>query len=496
MMYAMGRNVMPIDTHVARVLSRLGPYRELGLRLEGGDQKLRSILADLVPPNLRSSLCLNLVAHGQKTCRARRPACDDCEIRKFCAHNRRVVAGRAVTSDAPTMVDLFCGAGGLSEGFRRAGFSVRLALDNDSDALRTYRINHPGLSEDRIICADIRDLDPEELTRAVGTKRVDILVGAPPCQGFSHVGFRSKLSKTGYRLADDERNYLYQWMIAIAVAVMPRYFLLENVPGMQSARRQKLSYLEDAAKQLEQQGGFKTDIWRLNSSASGVPQDRLRYFLVASSTGTLPARPRGEYQDRHSRELDVDALDPVTLGEAIFDLPERAASSGSGVDIWGPKDLSGERRFRRYLGKFNLTSRSRLLFNHFVRFHNERDLELYSLLQPGEDSVHALERYGREDLMRYRADVFDDKYARLRDDVPSKTIVSHLAKDGNGYIHPSQVRSISIREAARLQSFPDDYVFCGAPTDQWVQIGNSVPPIMAEAVAHQFLNLLRRRVDT
>ena len=105
-----------------------------------------------------------------------------------------------------------------------------------------------------------------------------------------------------------------------------------------------------------------------------------------------------------------------------------------------------------------------MIFNHTVRYHNERDLELYGLLEPGEDSVHAIERHGRPDLMRYRTDVFDDKYSRLRGNRPCKTIVAHLAKDGNAYIHPREVRSISIREAARVQSFHDEYVFCGAPS--------------------------------
>jgi site-specific DNA-cytosine methylase len=95
--------------------------------------------------------------------------------------------------------------------------------------------------------------------------------------------------------------------------------------------------------------------------------------------------------------------------------------------------------------------------------------------------LYTLERYGRDDLMRYRRDVFDDKYARLRGDRPSKTIVVHLAKGGNGYIHPTQVRSISVREAAWLQSFHDGYTFCGSPSDQWIQVGNAVPPVLAEA---------------
>jgi DNA (cytosine-5)-methyltransferase 1 len=155
-------------------------------------------------------------------------------------------------------------------------------------------------------------------------------------------------------------------------------------------------------------------------------------------------------------------------------------------------DLSVDPRFRRYLGKFNIYKPLPLLFQHTVRYHNPRDLELYALLRPGEDSVHVLEQHGRTDLMRYRRDVFDDKYARLRGDRPSKTIVAHLAKDGNGYIHPTQVRSLSLREAARVQSFHDGYIFCGSPSDQWIQLGNAVPPVLAEAIARSFQRALER----
>ena len=131
--------------------------------------------------------------------------------------------------------------------------------------------------------------------------------------------------------------------------------------------------------------------------------------------------------------------------------------------------MTQDARFRRYLTKFGIIRSSRILYQHTVRYHNSSDLELYSLLRPGEDSIHALEEHNRPDLMRYRRDVFDDKYARLRGDRPCKTIVAHLAKDGNGYIHPTQVRSLSFREAARVQSFHDGFVFCGSPSEQWIQ---------------------------
>jgi DNA (cytosine-5)-methyltransferase 1 len=159
----------------------------------------------------------------------------------------------------------------------------------------------------------------------------------------------------------------------------------------------------------------------------------------------MPVQPSADYQDTRRPEHDHDALPPLTLNEAIFDLPDRGAGEGVAIEGREHPDPVSDPRFRRYLTKFGIFRSSRLLYQHTVRYHNLRDLELYAMLRPGEDSIHALERHGRGDLMRYRRDVFDDKYARLRGDRPCKTIVAHLAKDGNGYIHPTQVRSISLR---------------------------------------------------
>jgi len=493
MMYSLGRQVFPVDTHVGRCLARLGPYRELGLNLEGLDhKKLQVILDDLIPPNLRHSLHVNLVSHGREVCRAPRPQCERCDIRNFCSYFRRSEVLRVEGQGGPTVVDLFCGAGGLSEGFERAGCQVLLALDQDAAALKTYRLNHPAVPDEQIVKRDIRELKHGELRKLVGRRKVDILIGAPPCQGFSHVGFRSKSTRTGYRVTGDDRNYLYEYMVAAALELAPRLFLMENVPGMESARWENLSFLEAAARQLEQRGGYRTRIWRLNAAAFGVPQDRIRYFLVASKVGAPPSAPVEDYQDQQRQDFDVDALPPVTLEEAIYDLPQREADSGEVVERWEPRGASADARFRRYLGKFDLLRDSHLLYHHTVRYHNGRDLELYALLRPGEDSIHAVERYGRHDLMRYRRDVFDDKYARLRGDRPCKTIVAHLAKDGNGYIHPAQPRSITLREAARVQSFHDGYVFCGSASDQWIQLGNAVPPVVAEAIARSFIRVLKK----
>jgi DNA (cytosine-5)-methyltransferase 1 len=493
MMYAFGRAVLPVDTHVGRVLARLGPYRELGLDLEGLDHKqLQRVLADLAPPNLRYSLHVNLVSHGRDVCLSVHPRCESCELRNLCHTYRKAEVARVEVLDQPTVVDLFCGAGGLSEGFHRAGYRTLAAVDFDAEATKTYRLNRPDVPDHKVLTRDIATVSASELRRMIGRRRLDVMAGAPPCQGFSHAGSRSKVTKTGYRLAADSRNFLYEHMVGLALELKPRLFLMENVPGMQSARSESLSFLDEAARRLRDGGGYRTAVWKLNAAAFGVPQDRVRCFLVASRDA-MPVEPFGDYQDMHGVALDVDALPPVTLREAIFDLPQRGPGTGTAVERWDRDPGGASPLTRRYLAKFKLLRNSRLVYNHAVRYHNPRDLELYALLRPGEDSVHAVERHGRADLMRYRQDVFDDKYARLRPDRPSKTIVSHLAKDGNSYIHPDQVRSISIREAARLQSFHDGYVFCGAPTDQWIQVGNAVPPVLGEAIARSLLNVLKRK---
>lgn len=501
MMYSFGRQVFPVDTHVGRVLTRLGPYRELGLSLQGLDhKKLQVVLADIVPPNLRYSLHVNLIEHGRAICRSVNPLCDRCDLKGFCATYRCNQAARVQSLDWPTAADFFAGAGGISEGFERAGYKIVLALDQDTVAMKTYRLNHPAVPDNRVIAQDIRELKPGHLKRLIGRRRLDVLIGAPPCQGYSTAGFRSKKTVTGYRFEKDERNFLFEDVVDAALELQPRLFLMENVPGMQSAKKGNTSYLEAAARLLEKRGGFQTAIWKLNAAAFGVPQDRLRYFLVASSTGILPSRPEAEYHEAHRLDFDPTTLPCVTVTEAIFDLPPREAGGGTAIGRRDLPDLAADLRYRRYLFRKHpsdlddLSSRilrlSPVIFNHTVRYHNSGDLKRYAKLRPGEDYIHLLERH--PELRNYRADTFDDKYARLRGDRPSKTIVSHLAKDGNGYIHPTQLRSISFREAARLQSFHDGYVFCGSPSDQWVQLGNAVPPILARAIARSFLTALHR----
>jgi endonuclease III len=314
MLYALGRAVFPADTHVGRILARLGPYRELGLELKGLDHKqLQKTLADLIPPNLRHSLHVNLVAHGRGICHAIKPDCANCELKLFCGHYRREESARVQAANKPGVIDLFAGAGGQSEGFVRAGFKVIGAVELDETAVRTYRLNYPGVPDSHVHADDIRTLPAKAIKKLLGWKALDVLTGSPPCQGFSTAGFRSKRTVTGYQPEHDERNSLFEWMLEMALALKPKLFLMENVLGIQSVKRENFSFLEAAARILQKRGGYRTEVWRLNSASFGVPQDRVRCFLVASRLAVMPARPEAEYQDPRKPGMDIDSLPPVTL---------------------------------------------------------------------------------------------------------------------------------------------------------------------------------------
>lgn len=500
MMYSMGRKVFPVDTHVGRIMTRLAPGRLLGIDLEGLDhKKLQSALSDLVPPDLRYSLHVNMIMHGRAICTARSPACNECEISRFCGHHRDEKVEISSRSQAPVFMDFFCGAGGLSLGFREAGFRSILAIDSDATATRTYKYNDTSIDEANVLTGDVRELEIEDLERRLNGHRLDLMVGAPPCQGFSNAGKRTKLAHfarkalQGYSVARDERTNLFECLVGAALRLKPTLFLMENVPGMDAKRKDGPSFMRRAAEMLESEG-YETAIWELNAVSFGVPQKRRRKFLVASLTGSLPTAPETEFQDRTRSAFDPDALPPISLDQAIFDLPPLDADGGGVVmtDVRPSCDDDPRSRFYLTNPRFRVKTNGALIYNHRSRYQNDRDLELYALLQPGEDSVHAVERHGRSDLMRYRTDIFDDKYSKMIPEEPSKTIVSHLAKDGNSYIHPDQTRSITQREAARIQSFPDSHVFCGTPTDQWIQIGNAVPPALAYAIGCRLMDFLER----
>ena len=377
----------------------------------------------------------------------------------------------AAKLSGPLAADLFCGAGGLSLGLADAGYSVVLGVDNDEDALATHRAYHPGLSANW-------DLGDEEVVEQTGELLRDIgvqlVAGGPPCQPFSKAG-RSGLRdlvRTGRRDAHDHRSDLWQSFLRIVSIAKPEAVLMENVPDM--ALDRDMLILRTMADELEHLGysveARVVDTWRY-----GVPQHRQRLILVA-----LADRVRFEWPAEHAQV--------VTLGNAISDLPpvDGGWRPDGGANGWA--DYDGARTsYQKKMRECVHIDDSTKLFDHITRPVREDDLQIF-------ENMDSKTKYSDIDpsLRRYRHDIFDDKYKRLDYDDLSRTITAHIAKDGYWYIHPEQHRTISVREAARIQTFPDHIRFSGPPTAAFRQIGNAVPPLLAFELASAITASLER----
>ena len=359
-----------------------------------------------------------------------------------------------------TVLDLFCGAGGLSLGFEMAGFSVVLGIDSDPRCIETYTRNLG-----RGVVADItRIRDPVAfLESATGLKSVDVIIGGPPCQTFSPVG-RIKMRSLGRDPDADPRNALWMHFMRFVERLKPAWFVMENVPGMASVKFGEQPF-PDAVVETARKMGY-TAGWRiLDASHCGVPQTRKRLFIVGNRMD-LPIPWPGKNAER------------VTVWEAISDLEIIPHGFRKHAMPYRPRGKLTEYQelMREGAGK--------MLYNHVTRWHSEQDLLIFSLLPEGGKYTDI-----PKELRRYRDDIFMDRYRKLRRDAPSWTLDAHMAKDCYRYIYPSRPgepeppRTISVREAARLQSFPDRFVFPESLTHAFRQIGNAVPPLMALAMA-------------
>jgi len=476
MLYSLGRRVFPVDAHTITVISRLGTFAPIVGDLVGLEHRaVQHRLREAVTPRLRGPLHVNLVMHGREVCKRRRPECGRCEIRKFCAHWRSKQQTAPTKPSRPVLVDLFAGAGGLSTGFLAHGYRVALAVDSDRSACRTFVLNHPEVPAEKVVCADLDSLTCERggLRRLVGRSvKVDVLAAGLPCQGFSKVGYRTKphiLSRPS--LTNDPRNRLFGALLRAVGELTPDAVLVENVPDMRSAGEGKTNILRRLERGLVKLG-YSVQCFGLNAARLGLPQVRHRLFVVAIR-GNAPSLDAREWL---LKRYGVER--PRHLAEALEGLPRLTA--GQGAPIEALESGGGKKR---------------LLFHHEARAHNPLDLELFSLLRPGEDSLVALARGGKS-LMRYSTDNFHDKYFRLRPDDPCRTIVSHLHKDANGFIHPHDDRGITAREAARVQGFSDDYIFLGSRCDHFIQIGNAVPPLVGGCFAEFFRYTNQARLAT
>jgi len=474
MMYSLGRKVFPADTHCIRIAKRLGVIPSVVDHREA-----QRLLAKLIPGEYAYTLHVTMVSHGQKVCKGQDPNCDSCAIRKFCVtYRRRQQDAWSRDSKSPTVVDLFSGAGGTSLGLQSAGYRVLAAIDNDFWACQTFRLNHPELPENRIICKDIRQLMEKHLSDILAGEHPVLVIGGPPCQGFSLIGKRARRGN-GKRFIEDDRNELYREYVRLVRFLRPKFVVMENVPGLFSIN--KGIYRAQIHEDLSD--GYTVDSIVVDSADFGVPQNRRRVLFIGVSRKEF-----GENRAERMLALVKDYLLQMkqktpTLRQAISDLPE--LSQNDGLEVVTRPSHRG--RTSNYSKRMNVSWP--VIHNHVSRPLNIRDQELYALLKPGETGNDAIVKYNARHLMVYRNDIFHDKYRRLVYNKPCTTIMAHLSHDGHMYIHPDrrQNRSITVREAARAQSFPDDFIFYGPRTYQFSQVGNAVPPLLAEEIGRAII---------
>jgi DNA (cytosine-5)-methyltransferase 1 len=359
----------------------------------------------------------------------------------------------------PIAVDLFAGAGGLSLGLERAGYSVVLSVDHDAAAVQTHLANFPGPSFDLDLS------DPERVDGLITLLEgldIDLITGGPPCQPFSRAG-RSKirdLVEKGVRNSIDPRRELWRVFLKVIEAVKPRAVLMENVPDM--ALGDDMRTVGYMAEQLEG-AGYKTDMRILEAWRFGVPQHRQRLFFIALKEGLFKW---------------PEESDQVTLRDAIGDLPKLGAGFGEREMPYEKPRTNFQCRAREHVQ----SEHKKIIFDHITRAVREDDRRAFEMMGRGLKYADL-----PAELKRYRDDIFDDKYNRLKWGDLSRSITAHIAKDGYWYIHPGEDRTLTVREAARIQTFPDEFRFAGSRSDAFRLIGNAVPPLLAEVIAKSIL---------
>lgn len=380
----------------------------------------------------------------------------------------------------PLIIDLFCGAGGLSLGFENAGFDILYANDIDKHSVSTYRKNRPSVHPENIICSDIEVFLKENVDKLKKNK-CDIVIGGPPCQGFSMANRQ--------RILNDPRNRLYKKFIETISISNPKVFVMENVKGMIGVADQ---VVEDFNKI-----GFECKYQLFNAKNYGIPQNRERLIYIGLNKKKI--KNTSNIIDAIFKDiLENHTADEVPIKDAFWGLrPLKTLTTKNATDlesdefgfiedkVYVNKKINNDNSF---VLKINNGKIPKEIFNHKSRYNNERDKEIYKLLPPGGKSDHP----SIKDIMPYknRNHIFKDKFFKLLPNKVSKTITSHMKFDCHMYIHPFEGRALTPREAARIQSFPDNYLFLGPYTHWYHQVGNSVPPLLANIIAKSIMKLV------
>lgn len=345
----------------------------------------------------------------------------------------------------PKVIDLFAGVGGMSLGFENSGFDVVLANEYDSSIAEAYERNHKNT---KMICGDITSLDLEK-TFSDYKGKVDVVIGGPPCQGFSQKGQRKTIH--------DERNFLFKYYVKVVDLVKPRYFVMENVPNLLTAEG---GYFKKEIEDLFNSMGYRLRMGVLNASDYGVPQNRRRAVIIGKRDGEAP-------------DLPTPQKESVTIWDAISDLAYLNSGEGKEQQDYINKPQSEYQK--------KLRSGSDKLYNHVATKHSPLALERLAMIPPNAGK----EVLPEEHLTK---SIYSGTWTRMRKDEISVTITTRFDTPSSGkFTHPYLDRAITVREAARIQSFPDSFHFIGNKGSQMKQVGNAVPPLLAAAIAETIM---------
>lgn len=369
-------------------------------------------------------------------------------------------------------IDLFSGCGGMTLGFSWAGFNSVLATDIDENCKSTFQSNFP---ETNFICKSITEIKKSEVDKIINKQPIDIIIGGPPCQGFSLANKRRNTIK------DDPRNKLFYEFVKFINWYKPSAFVMENVKGLLSMEKGEV--IKQIIKECENSGtGYNVRFEVLKASDFGVPQNRERVIIIGieKSLGIIPEFPKRKY------------ITPTTVDEAISDLPILNAGQGEENMKYPSEPLNQYQKFMR--------KGSKSVFNHVSMKHTKRLIERFNAIKNGQSLVDVWEKFGsvKRGSPNEKSEIkFGQNNQRLHGDKPAPTIAASFQSN---FIHPHFNRNFTAREGARLQSFPDSFVFKGMRTkmswekglSQYQQIGNAVPPILAFEIALKLKAILEK----
>lgn len=375
--------------------------------------------------------------------------------------------------NALTSIDLFSGCGGLTLGFRMAGVKSILASDIDENCEKTFKRNFPDVP---FLCKDITEITLQDIKDIIGDIKPDIIVGGPPCQGFSLA------NKRRGKIAEDPRNRLFYGFVKFVDWYSPKAFVMENVKGLLSMQGGKV--IRTIIDEFTNAGqcGYDVSYEILKASDYGVPQNRERVVLIGfrKDLNIEPKFPIPIQQDHY-----------VTVDEAIADLPQIEAGQGCDIQEYRSAPQNAYQELMR--------EKSNYVLNHIAMKHTPRLVERFKAIKPGQSLVDVWDTHGsvKRGAPSEKSDIkFSQNNQRLHGDQPAPTIAASFQSN---FIHPHLNRNFTAREGARLQSFPDTFVFEGMRTkmswekglSQYQQIGNAVPVLMAKAIAECIIKQLK-----